>query len=108
MARLKSLGKKEVTTAGTPVRATATDTWCESFMVEPWIGNTGKTYVGTSASDFGSGNTYLLGIMPIPTTNVVEPFNSGKGSQGNHSFNLADIYIDADVNGEAVLITYTS
>jgi hypothetical protein len=108
MGRQKSLGIITVATAGTPVRATTRDTFCESYMVEPWPDNSGKMWIGTSSTAFKGGTTDLLGYVPVPHANVVSVFSSGKGPGGTQSFNLVDLYIDADVNGESVLISYTS
>ena len=111
MGRQKGIGIVTVAAAGTPVRVTATETWCESYMVGPWTtaaaSNTGRMFVGITAAAFKAGTAGLLGIIPIPTANVSAVFSSGKGSNGSHSFNLADLYIDSEVNGESVYVSYT-
>lgn len=108
MARQIGLGKIAGVTAGTPVQVSATDRWCESYMIEPWPTNTGKSWIGTGSADFRAGTTYLLGYCPIPHANVVGVFSSGKGSNGVMSFNLKDIYVDFDNSGEAVIVTCTA
>ena len=105
MGRVICLGKIAGVTAGTPVQVSATDRFCESFMVEPWHENTGKSWIGTSSTDFRAGTTDCIGYCPIPADNVNSVWSSGKGSQGAASFNMKDIYVDFDINGEAVIVT---
>lgn len=106
--RQKSLGLVTVVTAGTPVQAHSTDVWCESYMVEPFVGNTGRIYVGLSSTDFRAGTTDMIGYCPVPTANVVSVFSSGRGSNGAASFNLKNIWLDASVSGEGAVISYTA
>jgi hypothetical protein len=88
-----------------PTQITATDIWCESFMIEPWHENTGKIFWGYSATIAVDG-TELGGFLPIPHKNVVSTLNSGKGTQGVHSYNLADLYFLAEVDGDSITGSY--
>jgi len=95
--------KVVVAAAGTPVRASVTPLWCHSYVVIPWHENTGKAWVGAAAMVKATGvnvHTYL----PVPHENIVVSWNNR--GEYSRSFDLSRIWIDADVNGEAVIITY--
>lgn len=108
MGRQKSLGLITVLSNGTPQHISAVDVYCESYMVEPWHANTGKIYIGISSTVFRAGTANCIGYCPVPTANVVSVFSSGKGANGAASFNLKDLYLDSDVNGEGAVISYTA
>lgn len=108
MGREKTLGKIVVTSAGTPVQASATDVWCENYMVEPWHTNTGRMWIGNSASMSKTTGAYVRGYLPIPHDNVVTAYSPGKGTHGIMSYNLKDLWIDSEVNGESVIIPYNA
>lgn len=104
---VKSLGKVVVTSAGTPVRATANQSdptarfACQSLSVQALSGNSGTNiYVGSASLN----KSTLVGVyLIIP-----------KGSQGSFSIDLApegimanEVYIDADTTNDAALIAVT-
>lgn len=97
-----TLGKITVPSAGTFKQVITTDLWVESYMVEPWFENTGKTWVGKStATKDGVG---IHAVLPVPHTNVISSFNrKGKLSR---SFNLKDLYIGVDTDGESAIVSY--
>lgn len=104
---LKSLGKVTVTTAGTPVRVTSTKTTCQSVLIQAMPTNAGLAYVGLSGMDKSAG-TGVLGIIGKPSADeVVVPSVSFSIPLAPAGINLADLYIDADDNNAAVLISYT-
>lgn len=106
---LHSLGKITVPSAGTPVRATSgqsdpsTPILCHAVLVEAWPTNTGKAYVGVASMNKTTGSN-VLGILPIPTDNSIPTFSATNAAAPN-GLNAADIYVDVQTNGEAVLIS---
>ena len=85
-------GIKTVTTAGTDV-ALASSTTCKRVVIQAQTDNTGWIAVGTSGVDAteATGSGVLLGAGDAFEIDID---------------NLADIYIDATVNGEGVRYTY--
>lgn len=97
-------------TPGTPLRATnnfttpAQRVGCHSLMVEALPANAGKCYIGSSKMN----KTTLVGvwaILAIPTNNILPSF-SATLSYAPGGFNLADVFIDCDNNGDGVLVSY--
>lgn len=104
---LRSFGKVTVASAGTPVRATSNESvptarvGVQSLTVFALAGNAGANiYVGNSAMN----KSTLAGVYAIVP----------KGSSGGATINLApaginanEIFIDADTNGDAALVSAT-
>jgi len=118
MEQPQPFGKVVVTTGGTPTRATANQVdptarvAVQSFMVQVLPGNTGLIYVRQKGS-LADDRTNLLktvAILPAPGSATTGPFPSVTFSKPLTSagFNLADIYIDASVDGEGALIVGTT
>ena len=111
MAQL-SFGKVTVTTAGTIVRATSTQSdptarvGLQSIQFQALPANTGVIYIGTSAMVKSTG-VGVLGIIPAPTSATAGPFGSFSVAEvlAPAGLNLADFYIDSTVNGEGVIIS---
>ena len=107
---VKAKGKVTVTTSGTPVRLTINETdptarvACHAFMVEAWPTNTGKMYVMDRSNGVIATGVGVVAILAIPTSNILPVFTAGFSSAPN-AFNLANYYVDADTNGEAVLVS---
>lgn len=104
---LKSLGKVTVTTAGTPVRATINESTpanryaVQSFSVFALAGNSGANiYAGSSAMN----KTTLAGVYAIIPKGAA---GSAVIVQAPAGINLNEIYIDADTNGDACLVSAT-
>ena len=103
------LGKVVVTTAGTPVRATANLSnpaaryICKSYMVQAWPTNSGLAYVGKQSMVKATG-VAVTAVLPAPSAATVPAF-SASHEDAPAAFDMARIWIDAAVNGEAVLIT---
>ena len=99
-------GRVNVTTPGTPVPLTSDPSVTASkvfFQVIP--GLTGKTYVGVPSMTKGS----LAGVARILWPNSSGGFSETfkiESQDGENSIRLKDYAIDADVAGEAVLVTY--
>lgn len=86
-----------VPVAGTPVQVFGTSKFVKSCTIQALPTNTGRVFIGDSASqtlalDPGRGATFKGDNMDNGTT---------------AKFDLAEIYIDAAVNGEGVSLTYT-
>ena len=110
---MRSLGKV-TTNAGTPVRLTANeaDTTARyvvhSFLVEVLQGNTTKIYVGASNLN----RTTLAGVyavIPVPTLTAgvatILPSFSATVTYASGAFNLAEVWMDVDSNGEGALVS---
>lgn len=109
---IASLGYVTVTTAGTPVRATANAAdptariGAQAILVQGLPANTGLIYVGLVGMNKSTG-VGVLGIIGAVTS------PAGPGSWGGAmpnaftGFNVADLYLDATVSGDKALVTYT-
>ena len=106
-----SLGYVEVTTSGSPVRATvnAPDPAellpSHSVLFQQVSGNTGKVYVcsGSSADkDTGEG---VVAVLATPSTNVL-PSAAVTITNALNAINVADFWLDADTSGDKVLVSY--
>ena len=104
---LKSLGKVTVTTAGTPVRATLNESTptaryaVQSLSVQALAGNSGTNiYVGNSAMN-KSTLAGVFAIVPKGSTASAVIIQAPAGILAN------EIYLDADTNGDAALVSAT-
>lgn len=93
MARVNTIGK-DVATAGTAERLSATDLWVSWFMIEFKSGNSGSNVYRAANSSVD--NTY-----PKITSSSAFIW-----SIPNQNQNLKDWWIDVDTNGDGVWITY--
>lgn len=104
-------GRIDVAVAGTPARLTKNQADptlrypCHAFIVEALPTNSGKIYVMRGNNAF-VGATYanVAAVIAPPTTNIIPSFQAGFSASAN-PFNLADYYIDAQTNGEGVIVT---
>lgn len=111
---LIAFGKVAVSTAGTRVRATSTQSdptarvGLQSVQFQALPGNTGKIYVGTVAL-VASTFVGVLGVLPKPSDVDEGPFSSASFSipLSGTGLDLRDFYLDAQVSGEGVIITGT-
>lgn len=74
-----------------------------AVVIQALAGNTGKVYVGVA----GLTKATLVGVLvvlPIPTANLIASFSVSL-TAGANALSLSDLYIDADVPGEGVLIS---
>lgn len=105
------LGKLVVAAAGTAVRLTANQSdpagvlAAHSYMVEALPTNAGPVYVASSSPVDRVNLTNVIAIIPPPATNIYPAFSATDTIQMN-AFNMADRWIDADVNGDGVLASY--
>ncbi len=98
------LGKIAVTTAGTPVRVTATATPCHAIIVSQIAASTGATHFGDSTLVAST----LVGVIKTflkPATGFGVADQMIITSPGGNLLNAADYYVDAAVNGEGLLVS---
>ena len=106
---IRSLGQV-TTTAGTLVRLTANESdatahlACHSFMCEALQGNTGRVYIGASNMVRATG-VGVYAVLAIPTDNVLPTFTATISFLPN-ALVMNELYLDVDVNGEGVLVSY--
>lgn len=113
----RAFGDVNVTTGGTPVRATSGQTdptlriglQSITFQVKP--GNTGVMYIrakgpGTPTDD-RTNLDFTMRVLPAPPSATQGPFaeTTFTALPGSGGLNLADFWIDAGVNGNGVLIS---
>ena len=99
-------GRVNVATPGTPVQLSSDPAQRASkifFQVIP--GLTSKAYIGKS----GMNRSSLVGVMrilwPNPSGGISDSFYI-EAQDGSDSLNLAEYFIDMDVAGEGLLISY--
>ena len=100
------LGRINVATPGTPVQLSANTTLRASkifFQVIP--GLTGKGYIGKG----GMVRATLANVMRVLWPNAAGGFSDSffvESNQDSDVLNLSEYYIDMDVAGEGLLVTY--
>src|SRR5262245_24106719 len=116
---LLSLGKVTCANGAVPARATVNRTdptarvGVQGFMVQALPGNTGKVYVFVGGAQFtGDHRTSLTGALfqvPAPASATNGPFPTGSLGLQNEStgINMADIFIQTDINGDGAIIAAT-
>ena len=101
-----TLGRVSVATPGTPVHLSSDPTQRASkvfFQVIP--GLTGKGYIGTA----GLNRATLAGVMRVLWPNSAGGFSDSfflESQDGADSINLSQYYVDMDVAGEGLLVSY--
>ena len=95
MGNTINTGSKNVTAAGTAEALTSTRTIATWVIIQAKSGNTNAVYVGDSTVSSTNGHRLIA-------TNTMPMFPGG----GGNYINLANVYIDAAVNGEGVIFTY--
>lgn len=96
--KLTQLAQGTVTTAGTPVQATAARIYAYSVVVSSDSKNTGKVYVGDSAVASTSG----IELDPGQSVTITPEQIRGQTEE----LLLSDIYVDASVNSSKFRISY--
>jgi len=100
-----SLGKITVTTGGTPVRVTANHIGVNSIAFQQLAAQTGKIFIGTATLNKGT-LVGVLAVLAVPTANIL-PSASFTIVNAPAGLDARDFWVDADVNGEGVLVSYT-
>jgi hypothetical protein len=109
---LVPFGKITVTSAGTPVRLTSTQSTpanrvgLQSITVQVLPANTGVIYVGDSTLNVSTG-AGILAILPAPASATTGAFASVSFSipLAPTGLNLADYYVDASTNTQSVIVS---
>jgi hypothetical protein len=97
-----SLGKVTVTTAGNPVRVTATSTPCQSISLQALSTNTGKIYVGNIQAMSKTTLVGVLGVIAVPTSNALPSASISQMSPAG--LDASSFWLDADNSGEGVVV----
>ena len=103
---MNPLGRVSVATPGTPVALAANNTATAAkifFQVIP--GLTGKTYIGKA----GMNKSTLAGVVRILWPNSGGGFSENfwiETNNGTDSLRMSDYFVDADIAGEGLLVTY--
>lgn len=92
-------GSKNVTTSGTEVQLLASTVenlgrLCARLTIQAKTGNTNNVYVGTSAAV----STSVFGVKLA----AGQTYTIGMGETRGNGIDLANIWLDADTNGEGV------
>lgn len=101
-----SLGKITVTNAGTIVQVSSSSKPAQLITISQNPANTGKIFIGLSTL-VASTRVGVLFILPIPTVNVLPSFTL-QWPDAHAMFDLQDFWLDADVNGEAAIVSYVN
>jgi cold shock CspA family protein len=88
---------KNVTTAGTQVRLSATDLFVSAVTIRAKKGNTNDVYIG----DADVANSY-----PDLDANQTVTFEAPIISGSHTAINLKEVWVDADTDGEGVDVWY--
>lgn len=106
---LLPLSKFTVAVPGTPTRLTSTQSVpsekfaCHGVLVQALPANTGKVYIGRSTMNRAT-MTDIIATLAIPTDHTIPSFTAALTLSPN-AVNLADLYVDADVGGEGVIVS---
>jgi hypothetical protein len=90
-------GTKTVAVAGTAEALVAVKTMCTWAVIQPLAANTNNVYIGDSTVSSSNGiwlDSDLGQSLTIPESSAPLPWN------------LADIYVDVDTDGEGVVFFY--
>lgn len=108
---LRSLGRVTVTTAGTPKRATNGESDpsarypAHAVLFQRDLNTeTGNVYIMDREDGDPSTGVGVVAILAIPTENILPSF-SATITYAPAGLNLADLWIDSDVNGEGCQVS---
>lgn len=100
MIKLFTAPQKTVTTAGTRVQISTTDTIITTLVVQADPANTGKIYVGDSSVSATQASAELEAGRAFE----ISPDASGRG--GQEEYLLSDFWLDSSVSGDKAYISY--
>jgi len=106
---IRPYAKIVVPTPGTPVRVTsieanpAASQGCHGVLIQALKGNTGAVYVGSSTMVKGTEADCFV-CLGIPTVNFIPSFSAAL-TLSPGGIQLRDLYIDADVANEGVIVS---
>ena len=89
---------KTVTTAGTAEALSATSKLVPKLLIKALLSNTNNVYIGDSTTSATVG-------YPLDAGEEIE-LSEILGSEGDNMFDLNQIYVDSDTDGEGVAIVY--
>lgn len=99
----QSQGRIIVPAAGTPIQVFVGHKHVHAVLIEALPTNTGKAFIlEPSGVKGGPGE---LAILPIPTANTIPTFSETISAAPN-ALDLFYYFIDVDVSGEGVLVSY--
>lgn len=107
---LQSYGKVVVSTAGTPVQATANQTNpitpvpANAVLIEAWPSNTGKIYIGVVSSMSKSTGVGVIGVLAVPTANFIPSF-SATLAYSTGGLDVSQLWVDADNSSDSVIVS---
>jgi hypothetical protein len=103
---LFSIGKKTVTTAGTPVQVIATSTNCTAAYFQALSTNTGKIYIGAGAGLIKASFANVLRVIVPPPASplTLDSWNPQGITMG--PIDLSTIWVDSDNSGEGILVSF--
>jgi hypothetical protein len=103
---LVPLGKIAVVAAGTPKQIVSVTTNANGIFIQALSTNAGKIYIGTSALVKAT-FVGVLRVLEIPgaTPAALDSWNPQSGVSVA-PIDLSTIFLDADVSGEGVLVSY--
>lgn len=97
-----SLGAIDVPAFGTPVQVISTPTKAAIIIVQSDPASAGTTaYVGLSGLTIAG----LVDVLAVLTKGD-PPFVLGSPTLGPNPFDLSELYVDVDTNGDNVLVSY--
>ena len=99
MVKLNTLADVTVTTAGTRVQVTSTDTPCTTVIIQAKATNTGLVIVGDSSVSASRG-------IELSAGEEISIAADPSGRPGGEELNLADFWVDAATNGDKVKVAY--
>lgn len=110
---LKAYGMTTVAVPGTPVCVTtgqASPTsvhqhLCHGVRIQAWPANTDLIYVGSSAAMVRATGVGVYGVIGIPGATGEIPYLDFGHSPQSNPIDLTQIWIDANVGGEGVIVT---
>jgi hypothetical protein len=101
-----TLGRVNVATPGTPVQLSSnTGLRAAKILFQVVPGLTGKGYIGKNGMSRASLNGVLRILWPNQSGGISDSFLV-ESCQDSDILNLAEYYIDMDVAGEGLLVSY--
>lgn len=95
---LKGLGLVTVASSAAPAQVSATSIRTPGASLQAPAANTGNIRIGNSAVS----TTYAVELRPGECVEITGPLIRGMEDE----FDLSQIYIDVDVNGEGAIVAY--
>ena len=103
----RSLGKITVPAPGTPVRLTADPALtCARIRIQDVIGQTGRLFLGVAGMDKSTGAGLIKEFWPTGGGGGIADEITLDSPDGTNALRLADYYIDANIAGEGVIVSY--